>query len=109
MSSRSVKDERFLALAADVREGLAHYARALMREREEARDLVSETITIAYEHFEQLRDERSFKSYCYTTATRLARRIRERKKRYEPFDPALAELLRSLYLEDGNETFPGLT
>lgn len=93
MSSRSSGSERFLALLADVHSGLARYARALLRDREEARDLVSETVSIAYEHFGSLRDERSFKSYVYTTATRLARRKQQRSKKFEPFDPAMADKL----------------
>ena len=64
-----------------------------MRDREEGRDLVSETILIAYEHFDNLRDERAFKSYLYTTATRLAHRRQKRDKKFTPFDPVLAETL----------------
>lgn len=93
MSSRSEGNERFLALVAEVHQGLARYARALMRDREEARDLVSETITIAFEHFGALRDDRAFKSYVYTTATRLAHRRQKRERKFEPFDPLLAETL----------------
>ena len=95
MSSRSEGNERFLALVAEVHPGLARYARALMRDREDARDLVSETITIAYEHFGSLRDDRAFKSYVYTTATRLAHRRQKRERKFEPFDPLLAETLRA--------------
>lgn len=93
MSSRSGKDERFLALLRTVHHGLAQYGRALMRDREEARDLLSETILIAYEHFERLRDDGAFKSYLYTTATRLAHRRQKREKKFTPFDPVLAETL----------------
>jgi RNA polymerase sigma-70 factor, ECF subfamily len=93
MSSRSKGNERFLALFGEVQLGLSRYARALMRDREEARDLVSETVTIAYEHFESLRDDRAFKSYLYTTATRLAHRKQKRERKFEPFDAAIAETL----------------
>ncbi len=93
MSSRSEGNERFLALVVEVHPGLGRYARALMRDREEARDLVSETITIAFEHFGSLRDDRAFKSYVYTTATRLAHRKQKRERKFEPFDPLLADTL----------------
>src|SRR6185503_12654695 len=44
-------------------------------------------------HFGSLREERAFKSYLYTTATRLVHRRHERKKRFGPIDAAVLETL----------------
>jgi RNA polymerase sigma-70 factor, ECF subfamily len=65
---------------------LNRFARSLARDREEARDLASEAIRIAYEQFGSMRDEQSLTSYLFTVCSRLARRERTRKGRLTPID-----------------------
>lgn len=93
MSSLSKgEQEHFLELIEPIRPGLARYCRAISRDREEARDLVSETILIAIEHFDQIaKDEKSFSGYLFTTATRLHKRWRWRMKRKVAYDSNSAE------------------
>src|SRR2546421_12942292 len=89
------EQQRFLELLEPVRVGLARYCRAISRDREEARDLASETILIACEHFGGMRgDEKSFSSYLFMTATRLAKRWRWRAKRKVAYDGELASQIR---------------
>ncbi|MFI5263595.1 MAG: RNA polymerase sigma factor [Candidatus Kapaibacterium sp.] len=81
------EQQRFLMLLEPVRPGLARYCRAISSDRETARDLVSETILIAYEHFASMNsDGKSFSSYLFTTATRLHKRWRWRGKRKVAYD-----------------------
>jgi RNA polymerase sigma-70 factor (ECF subfamily) len=87
--------ERFLALLEPVRTGFGQFCRALTREREAARDLAQEAIRITYEHFAELRDEAKFKSYLFTSASRLAKRSRWRERNRVEFDPAKAGSIHS--------------
>jgi RNA polymerase sigma-70 factor (ECF subfamily) len=81
------EQRRFLELLEPIRPGLARYCRAITTDRETARDLASETILIAYEHFATMSgDEKSFSSYLFTTATRLHKRWRWRAKRKAAYD-----------------------
>ena len=85
------EQRRFLELLEPIRPGLARYCRANCRDRETARDLASETILIAYEHFASIKgDEKSFASYLFTTATRLNKRWRWRGKRKVAYDEVQA-------------------
>ena len=85
------EQQRFLILLEPIRPGLARYCRAISTDRETARDLVSETILIAYEHFASMNgDEKSFSSYLFTTATRLHKRWRWRGKRKVAYDAVRA-------------------
>ena len=79
--------KRFLELLEPIRPGLARYCRAICRDRETSRDLASETILIAYEHFSSMSgDDKSFASYLFITATRLNKRWLWRGKRKVAYD-----------------------
>src|SRR5947209_856138 len=83
--------EHFLSLLEPIRPGLARYCRAISRNRETSRDLASETILIACEHFASMKkDAKSFQSYLFMTATRLHKRWRWRMKRKVAYDESLA-------------------
>lgn len=78
--------ERFLALLLPLRHRLAHFARAMVTDPEEARDLVSDTIMEALEGFNRLRHPEAFLSFLFTIATRLQRRRTERSKVFQQYD-----------------------
>ncbi len=85
------EQRRFLILLEPIRPGLTRYCRAICIDRETARDLVSETILIAYEHFASMNgSEKSFSSYLFTTATRLHKRWRWRGKKKVAYDATRA-------------------
>ncbi|MEP7217480.1 MAG: RNA polymerase sigma factor [Bacteroidota bacterium] len=87
--------ERFLALLEPVHDRLEGFAFAMTRDTDEGCDLVSETILLALEHFEEIRDPKAFPSYLFSIATRLHQRRRQRGKRFEPYQAERAEMIRS--------------
>ena len=78
--------QRFLDLLRPYQASLSRFARAMTRDAETAKDLVSETVLKVYESFERLKDVQSFQSYLFTIATRLAHRDRSRGKRWADWD-----------------------
>ncbi len=81
-SKTQERDEQFLEALEPLAAGLGRFCRAQMRDQESARDLAAETIRIAYEQFDSLREARAFQSYLYTIATRLARTERKHHDRF---------------------------
>lgn len=80
--------ERFLDLIEPIKEGLLRYSRALTIDRDQAKDLASEAILIAYQAFGKLRSEEALTSYLYTTLKRLARNNWQRDRRITEIDDA---------------------
>lgn len=73
--------------------GFLKYCRGLTGNRDDALDLVGESILIAFGNLEKLRNQDSFKSYLYGIARRL-RLHYYRKIRFQGvFDEHLAEML----------------
>jgi RNA polymerase sigma-70 factor, ECF subfamily len=85
------KHDRFLSLLEPVRSRLARFCRAISSDNESARDLASQTILVAYEHFEQIREPERFRSYCFQVASRLQKRDRWRNRNRVAYDPVAAE------------------
>lgn len=77
-------DERFLALLLPAKLSLSRFISGLERDTDEARDIMSETIAIAYEQFATLSSETAFLSWIMTIARRLVYR-RERRERFRGF------------------------
>ncbi|MGE3799732.1 MAG: RNA polymerase sigma factor [Candidatus Kapaibacterium sp.] len=98
MNSSQEKQQRFLALFQPVQASLERYVLALTGDRETGRDVVAETVLIAYERFETLRTPAAFLSFLFTIATRVHRQHLRVAKRTESigeeqieqlFDPGL--------------------
>jgi RNA polymerase sigma-70 factor (ECF subfamily) len=62
------KQDKFLELLESINDQLYLYARALENCREDAEDLVNDTILATYENFENLNDYSGFKGYVFKTA-----------------------------------------
>lgn len=77
-------DERFLTLLLPVKSSLSRFISALERDTDEAHDVMSETIAIAYEQFRHLSNDAAFLSWIMTIARRLVYR-RERRERFRGF------------------------
>ncbi len=91
----STKQREFLALLMPVLPKLSRFCQAMCRDKhgpngdwssnaERAKDLVSETILKAYEHFDKIREPNAFLSYLFTIATRTNRHERARSKKWQP-------------------------
>ncbi|MBL7999992.1 MAG: sigma-70 family RNA polymerase sigma factor [Candidatus Kapabacteria bacterium] len=77
--NQTAKQERFMHLFKPVQYRLERYALSLVRDRDEAKDVVGETVLKAYEHFEQLREDQAFLSFLFTIATRVAQQRKFRR------------------------------
>jgi RNA polymerase sigma-70 factor, ECF subfamily len=74
------RQRRFMALLDPVHASLNRFARMMSRDREEARDLINETLLVAYERFDSLGDERAFLSFLFTIAHRSCMRSQRRRR-----------------------------
>lgn len=97
------KQEQFLELFEDCREGLVRFARAMTRNAEDAKDLVQETTLAAYEGFEKLKNPAAFKSFLFTIASRIFKRQNWRKRLFFKFSGDDAEELFFESLVDANQ------
>ncbi|MBL7987268.1 MAG: RNA polymerase sigma factor [Chlorobi bacterium] len=100
ISDQKARQEQFLRLLMPVRNQLFRFAVALMRDHDDAMDLTAETILIALEGYDERKPDSGFKSYLFTIATRLCRRITMRRRWFLPLQPELSESIA------GNETPP---
>ncbi|HEX5315660.1 MAG TPA: RNA polymerase sigma factor, partial [Candidatus Kapabacteria bacterium] len=80
--------EVFWQLVEEHRAGLWRFALGLTRSREEARDLVSETVLAAHRSFPKLRDREAFRKSLMTIAARIYRRQRWRRRIFSDADAA---------------------
>ncbi len=93
--SEAEKQTRFLRLWDEVHDRLARFARGMTRDEEEARDLVSDTLLLAYEHFESVKSEKAFLSYVLTIARRKHWRNVKRRSLFGVFDNEQAENIKA--------------
>jgi RNA polymerase sigma-70 factor (ECF subfamily) len=62
------KQDKFIELLDSINDRLYMYSRSLENCREDAEDLVNDTIMACYENFENLKDYSCFKGYVFKTA-----------------------------------------
>lgn len=74
------KQEQFIELYEKFNHELSCYCRALMADEQDARDLASETILLAYEKFASIREPEKFKYYLFGIASRLFRKKLRRQR-----------------------------
>jgi RNA polymerase sigma-70 factor, ECF subfamily len=80
------KQEAFLRLLEPVHDRLWRFALAMTRNRDDANDLMSDTILATYERFHTIRDPQAFTSFLFTVATRLHRHKERRARWFGNFD-----------------------
>jgi RNA polymerase sigma-70 factor (ECF subfamily) len=64
------KQKRFMELYEPLNDRLARFVYSMVWDREEARDVISDTVLAAYESFEKVRNHQAFLSYLFTIASR---------------------------------------
>jgi len=99
------KQIQFMALYGPNHSRLSRFCRAISRDNEEAKDLLSETALNAFEHFDKLRKPESFVYYLFGMASRLHRKKTRRLKFRGVFSQEQAENIidRSARPDDGLE------
>lgn len=81
MHETTDRQREFLELYEPLSERLERFVRSTARDRETARDVLAETVMVAYEGFDRLRDRKAFLSWLFTVAVRTNRRYRQRDDR----------------------------
>jgi RNA polymerase sigma-70 factor (ECF subfamily) len=66
-----IKQKEFLILYDENHDKLTRFVRAMVRNTEEAKDVIGETVLIAYEKFETIRNRQAFLSFIFTIASRV--------------------------------------
>ena len=94
------KQESFEQLLNPIWSQLARYCHTVTGEQEAARDLMSETLLIAFRSFGQLRDPSAFKSYLFRIAVRVHLEWSKRAKRYTRLTDELVTHLEHHTLKD---------
>jgi RNA polymerase sigma-70 factor, ECF subfamily len=87
-----VRHERFMRLLTPIYDQLTKYIRAIVRDTEDARDILGETLLRAYETLERLDREESFRYYLFTIARRCFWSWKRRKRFFLPMDRSHALL-----------------
>ena len=85
------KNQYFLSLYEPNHLGLLRYCESILKDPTDAKDLVSDTVLIAYEQLDKLQKESSFKYFLFGIARNLIRRQHRRKKFWGIFDVEKAE------------------
>lgn len=68
------RQQEFLELLKPIQRKLESYCMNMTRDREEARDLMQDTIVVLWQHLDSIRDRSAFRSYAYTVATNAFKR-----------------------------------
>lgn len=89
------KKQKFMELFAPLHKRLERFAMVTCRDVHTAKDVTSETIRIAYEQFESLRDEKAFLGYLFTIAKRVAANYLRKRLRTPSMDAELIDELAS--------------
>lgn len=95
--------KRFEHLLGPQWNALARYCHSVAGEREAARDLMSETLLVAWQHFAELRDEAAFRPYLFKIAVRINYEAARKRKRQTPLTDELARELETTQLADDGE------
>ncbi len=88
MTTTKQKQEQFMEMLKPVQPNLERFVLALVRDTETARDITAETIMIAFERFETLRNSQAFLSFLFTIAVRAHRKQNNKAKRTQSLDQA---------------------
>jgi len=85
------KQEQFMALYNPANERLSRFVHSMVWHREDARDIIAETVLKAYESFDKLRNRESFLYFLFGIASRLSKRRGRRNRLWAPFNNEQAE------------------
>ena len=87
------RKQQFLALLEPVYPRLSRYALAMTRNKDEAKDLVSEAVLVALENFDTIRDEAGFSGFLFRIVSRTYKRTHFRARIWTPLAATHAETI----------------
>ncbi|MEP7167770.1 MAG: RNA polymerase sigma factor [Bacteroidota bacterium] len=86
-----IKQQTFMKLYEPVHVNLNRYVHSIMRNNEDAKDVISETILKAYENFEKINKPESFIYYLFKIASNTIHNRNRRKKFWTDLDQTHSE------------------
>jgi len=88
----SGKQKAFTDAYQQLHEKLVRFVQSMVYNREDVKDIVAETMLVAYEKFETIRHKDALLSYLFTVSSRLVYKLQDKKKQiYTAIDPEQAE------------------
>ena len=86
MNQGDERHRKFLALYSPLHERLVRFVQVLIWDKEEVRDIVSDTALVAMEQFNKVQHPDAFLYYLFTIARRKVNAYITRKQRFVPLD-----------------------
>ena len=86
------KKEKFTELIKPLLPKLERYALSVMLSRDEAKEIVSETLLIAFERFDTLKSEKAMLSFLFTIASRVRVDYIKTEKKTESISQGIADI-----------------
>jgi RNA polymerase sigma-70 factor (ECF subfamily) len=102
-SSETTRHARFCALVEPHIEAVGRFVHALVQSREEARDIVADTLLVAFEKLDTLRHEQTSASWLFSIARNIVYQRQRRRKFWDMFDE------RTAYEQPSNDALPDAT
>ena len=78
--------EKFFRLYEPVHPNLSRFVQAMVRNEEDAKDIISQTVLVAYDSFGKLRNRQAFLGFLFGIAHRLIKRHFSNRKHMESLD-----------------------
>lgn len=75
------KQKVFTEAYKPLHDRLVRFVQTMVYNREDVKDIVSETMLVAYQKFETIRHHEALLSYLFTVASRMVYRMQDKKKR----------------------------
>jgi RNA polymerase sigma-70 factor, ECF subfamily len=88
-----VRKERFMILYEPVHLSFQRFCRARTRSAEDAKDLINETVLVAYQGIDRLRDDKAFLGFVFGIASRLLKKQYRRQRFWGLFDYEKSEAI----------------
>lgn len=85
-------------------ERLSRFIQSMVWNKDDAKDVLSETVLAAYENFEKVRNQDAFLYYLFGIASRIAKKRDRRKKFWGIFEPSGAAQIVSYHNSESRTT-----
>lgn len=86
------KQEEFMGLYYKSHSRLTRYVQSAVYDKDDVKDIISETLLRVYEKFETIEKKESFIYYLFKTASRLITDLHKKQNRYTEYDEDVLQL-----------------